>query len=246
MKVLVLFYYLYDHIFSLAKAVAEGVKKENVKVDVKRVEETLSDETLEKLGAKKHQEKMKNIPIATLQDLVEADAIIFGTPTRFGNMCAQMRTFLDSTGSLWIKGSLVIDILPRLKPTGFLGHHFPSFCFSDHYLRSFTLIATHAFSVLHSLHRLNIPSAPRLDLKRWKYINIFKTFKTRKKRRFHPTTKAVGFPASCHKIAGCSPYGASTICGPNGELTPNDVELNEAMFLGSDVAQITKKLNGIK
>ncbi|SCY33220.1 NAD(P)H:quinone oxidoreductase [Alkaliphilus peptidifermentans] len=108
MKLLVLFYSTYGHVYQMAKAIAEGAMEvEGAEVEIKRVEETLPMEVLEKLGAVEAQKAFKDIPIANIDDLEKADAIIFGTPTRFGNMAAQMKQFLDATGSLWSKGSLI-------------------------------------------------------------------------------------------------------------------------------------------
>ena len=107
-KVLVVFYSMYGHVKELAEAVAEGVREvPDCEVTFKRVPETLSEEVLGKMGALEVQKGMAHIPVVQLEDLASADAIIFGTPTRFGNMCGQMRQFLDSTGQLWLKGSLV-------------------------------------------------------------------------------------------------------------------------------------------
>ncbi len=108
MKVLVVYYSLYGHVYKLGQEVAEGAKAvEGVEADLRRVPETLSREVLEKMGAVDAQEKQSHIPTCTTEELAEADAIIFGTPTRFGNMCGQMRQFLDSTGKLWLSGALV-------------------------------------------------------------------------------------------------------------------------------------------
>jgi NAD(P)H dehydrogenase (quinone) len=108
MKVLVVFYSTYGHIFKMAEAIAEGVKNvADAKVEIRRVPETLPQEVLEKMGAVEAQKAFSHVPVCTVDELAEADAIIFGTPTRFGNMCGQMRQFLDSTGSLWAAGSLV-------------------------------------------------------------------------------------------------------------------------------------------
>lgn len=108
MKLLIVYYSMYGHVHTLANAIAEGAKQvSGCEVSLKRVPETLSKEVLEKMGATGAQQKMLDIPICKTEDLAEADAIIFGTPTRFGNMCGQMRQFLDSTGGLWLKGSLV-------------------------------------------------------------------------------------------------------------------------------------------
>ena len=103
-QVLVLYYSMYGHVETLAKAVAEGASAvADAKVSIKRVPELMTEEAARKAGAKLEQEA----PIATVDELSNYDAIIFGTPTRFGNMCAQMRNFLDQTGGLWMKGSLV-------------------------------------------------------------------------------------------------------------------------------------------
>mgnify|MGYP001590634734 CR=1 FL=1 len=103
-KVLVLYYSMYGHIETMAEAVAEGAKGvAGVEVTVKRVPELVPADVLEKSGAKADQKA----PVATVAELAEYDAIIFGTPTRFGNMAAQMRNFLDQTGGLWGKGALI-------------------------------------------------------------------------------------------------------------------------------------------
>jgi NAD(P)H dehydrogenase (quinone) len=108
MKVLVVFYSTYGHIFKMAEAIAEGAKAvAGTAVDIRRVPETLPQEVLEKMGAVEAQKQFSHIPVCTVDELADADAIIFGTPTRFGNMCGQMRQFLDATGQLWAKGALV-------------------------------------------------------------------------------------------------------------------------------------------
>ena len=108
MKVLIVYYSMYGHIYKMAEAIAEGVKQVNgAEVKMYRVPETLPDDILKKMGALDFQKKTAQINVCTPDDLVSADAIIFGTPTRFGNMCGQMRQFLDSTGGIWAKGLLV-------------------------------------------------------------------------------------------------------------------------------------------
>jgi len=103
-KVLVLYYSMYGHIETMANAVAEGARSvAGTEVILKRVPELMSEEAARKAGAKLDQAA----PIATVDELPGYDAIIFGTPTRFGNMCAQMRNFLDQTGGLWQKGTLI-------------------------------------------------------------------------------------------------------------------------------------------
>jgi NAD(P)H:quinone oxidoreductase type IV len=106
-KVLVLFYSTYGHLYQMAKAVAEGAREAGATVDIKRVPETLPQEVLEKMHAAEAQKAFADVPVAEPAELANYDAIIFGSPTRFGNMAAQMQTFLDATGGLWMSGALV-------------------------------------------------------------------------------------------------------------------------------------------
>ena len=107
MKVLIVFYSMYGHIYKMAEAIAEGVRAvPGAEAVLRRVPETLSADVLQKMGAVEAQKTFAHIPVCTLDELAGADAIIFGTPTRFGNMCGQMRQFLDATGQLWVKGAL--------------------------------------------------------------------------------------------------------------------------------------------
>ena len=103
-KVLVLYYSFYGHVEAMAQAVAEGAREvAGAQVDVKRVPELVPDDVFKKAGGKADQPA----PIAQPSELPNYDAILFGTPTRFGNMTAQMRNFLDQTGALWMSGALV-------------------------------------------------------------------------------------------------------------------------------------------
>jgi len=107
-KVLVLFYSTYGHIYKLAQAVAEGAKQiPGAEVTLKRVAETLPKEVLEKMWALDAQKQFADVPIADVAELTQYDAILFGTPTRFGSMAAQMKAFLDATGGHWATGALV-------------------------------------------------------------------------------------------------------------------------------------------
>ena len=107
MKVLVVYYSMYGHVYKLAEAAAEGTRSvANVEAVLRRVPETLPEDVLEKMGAVEAQKQQADVPVCTIDELGEADAIIFGTPTRFGNMCGQMRQFLDATGQLWMTGAL--------------------------------------------------------------------------------------------------------------------------------------------
>jgi NAD(P)H dehydrogenase (quinone) len=108
MKVLVVFYSMYGHVYRLAEAVAEGAGEvPGAVVELRRVPDTLPREVLEKMGATGPQKVFEHIPVCAVDELAAADAILFGTPTRFGNMCGQMRQFLDATGGLWMSGALV-------------------------------------------------------------------------------------------------------------------------------------------
>ena len=99
MRIKIVFYSMYGHIHRMAEAVAEGTcEVEGAEVEILQVHELVPDEVLEKSGAKQARDAFAHIPVAKPADLADADAIIFGTPTRFGNMCAQMRNFLDQTG----------------------------------------------------------------------------------------------------------------------------------------------------
>ncbi|BAN45820.1 NAD(P)H:quinone oxidoreductase [Metapseudomonas resinovorans] len=114
-KVLVLYYSMYGHIERMAEAVAEGARGvPGVEVTIKRVAETMPEDVARKAGAKLDQAA----PVAIPQELADYDAILFGTPTRFGNMTAQMRNFLDQTGGLWVKGALVGKIGSVFTSTG--------------------------------------------------------------------------------------------------------------------------------
>ena len=102
-KVLVLYYSAYGHIEQMAYAVAEGAKSTGAEVDVKRVPELVPADVAKASGFKVDQKA----PVASVDDLPTYDAVIFGSGTRFGNVTAQLRNFMDQTGSLWMKGALV-------------------------------------------------------------------------------------------------------------------------------------------
>ena len=118
-KVQIVFYSMYGHVYRLTEAVAEGAREvADTEVVLYQVPELVPEEALEISGAKAARQKFADIPIAQPGNLAEADAIIFGTPTRFGNMCAQMRNFLDQTGQLWFKGALVGNFSASSKASG--------------------------------------------------------------------------------------------------------------------------------
>ncbi|MDF3831988.1 NAD(P)H:quinone oxidoreductase [Cupriavidus basilensis] len=107
-KIQVVFYSMYGHVYKMAEAVATGAREvAGTEVTLLQVPELVPDAVLEKSGAKAARVAFAHVPVAQPDKLADADAILFGTPTRFGNMCAQMRNFLDQTGGLWMSGGLV-------------------------------------------------------------------------------------------------------------------------------------------
>ena len=114
-KILVLYYSTYGHIETMAGAIAEGARNvAGTDVTVKRVPELMTDDTLKRIGAKTDQAA----PVAAPAELADYDAVIFGTPTRFGNMAAQMRNFLDQTGKMWVSGALIGKVASVFASTG--------------------------------------------------------------------------------------------------------------------------------
>jgi NAD(P)H dehydrogenase (quinone) len=200
-KVLIVQYSMYGHINRMAEAVAEGVREvAGCEVVIKRVPETLPDEVLAKMGALDAQKGMVHLPVATVDDLASADAIIFGTPTRFGNMCGQMRQFLDATGGLWMKGALV----------GKVGSVFTSTA-TQHGGQESTILSFHTTLLHHGMVVVGLPYAFAGQM-------------------------------TISEITGCSPYGASTIAGGQGERMPSENELAGARYQGAHVARIACKL----
>ena len=115
----VVFYSMYGHVYQLAEAVAAGARDvAGANVALYQAAELMTEEALEKSGAKQARAAFAHIPVAKPEQLAEADAILFGTPTRFGNMCAQMRNFLDQTGRLWMEGKLIGKIGSVFTSTG--------------------------------------------------------------------------------------------------------------------------------
>jgi len=152
-KLQVVFYSMYGHVHRLAQAVAEGAGKvQGTEVQLLQVPELIPDEKLEKAGAAQARAAFADVPVAEPAQLAEADAIIFGTPTRFGNMCAQMRNFLDQTTQLWLKGALV----------GKVGSVFVSTA-SQHGGQETTITSFHTTLLHHGMIIVGVPYAePRL------------------------------------------------------------------------------------
>ena len=108
MNIQVVFYSMYGHIYRMAEAVAEGARSvPGAEVSLFQVPELVPPDVLEQSGAAAARKSFAHVPVAKVDKMADADAVIFGTPTRYGNMCAQMRNFMDQTGGLWMKNELV-------------------------------------------------------------------------------------------------------------------------------------------
>lgn len=202
MNILIAYYSLYGHTLQLAKAVQKGASSvAGVEVVLRRIAEFPENEKdIENSQyAKKVREQQKDIPVCTLDDLKKADGLVLGTPTRFGNMTAQMKRFIDSTASLWLEGVM------EGKPVGL-----------------FTSTATTHGGQETTLFSMMPPL-------------------------IHLGMLIVGVPYSTPGMLhtegrGGTPYGASTVAGPKGELTPTAEDLGIAEALGRRVAEIAVKL----
>jgi NAD(P)H dehydrogenase (quinone) len=198
-KVLVLYYSTYGHVEKMAHAVAEGARSvAGAEVTVKRVPELMPPEVAKAAGAKLDQAA----PIAEPAELANYDAIIFGTPTRFGNMAAQMRNFLDQTGPLWAKGALI----------GKIGSVFCSTA-TQHGGQETTLTSFHTTLLHHGMIIVGVPYSEAALM-------------------------------NMGEITGGTPYGASTLAGPDGSRQPSENELKIARFQGAHVAGLAVKLFG--
>ena len=119
MKIQVVFYSMYGHVYQLAEAVAVGARSvEGAEVSLFQAAELVPDAALERVGAKEARMAFAHVPQADPLKLADADAVIFGTPTRFGNMAAQMRNLLDQTGGLWARGALIGKVGSVFTSTG--------------------------------------------------------------------------------------------------------------------------------
>lgn len=143
-KVLVLYYSSYGHIETMAQAVAEGAKSAGAEVDIKRVPELVP----ESVAQASHFKLNQTAPVATVDELPNYDAIILGVPTRFGNMAAQMKNFLDQTGGLWFTGKLI----------GKVGSVFTSTA-TQHGGQESTILSTHTVLLHHGMVIVGLPYA---------------------------------------------------------------------------------------
>jgi len=195
-QVLVLYYSSYGHIETMAGAIADGVRAAGAQAVVKRVPDLVPAEVAQRSGMKTAQAA----PLASVDELASYDAIIFGTPTRFGNMAAQMRNFLDQTGPLWMRGALI----------GKVGSVFASAA-TQHGGHETTITSFHTTLLHHGMVVVGLPySEARL--------------------------------MDNSLVSGGSPYGATTIAGPDGSRQPSDHELAMARSQGAHVAAIAAKL----
>lgn len=201
MKIYVVFYSMYGHIFEMAKAAAEGVfQVPGAKAELFTVPETLPEEVLKKMGAIEPQREWADVPVIEAKKLPEADGLIFCTPTRFGNMCGQMKQFVDSWGNLWMNRSLVG------KPAGVI-----SSSNTQHGGQEATILSFHIVLLHQGMVVCGLPYAFEGQM-------------------------------TGEEITGCSPYGASTIAGPDGSRGPSSNELDGARWQGRYIAEIAAKL----
>ena len=200
-QIQVVFYSMYGHVHQLAEAVAAGAREvTGCEVALLQVAELVPEAVLEKSGAAAARRAFAHLPTARPEGLAEADAILFGTPTRFGNMCAQMRNFLDQTGGLWLQGALV----------GKVGSVFTSTA-TQHGGQETTITSFHTTLLHHGMLIVGVPYAEQRLL-------------------------------AMSEISGGTPYGASTLAGPDGSRRPSENELAIARYQGRHVAQIAQRL----
>lgn len=202
MKILVVYYSLYGHTYRLAQAVEKGVASiKGTEPILRRVQEF--DSVLQATSKSEHanslREQTKAIPVCTLEDLRQAEGVAFGSPTRYGNMTAQMKLLIDSTAELWLKGEM------EGKPAGV-----------------FTSTASTHGGQETTLVTMMVPL-------------------------LHLGMLIVGLPYSLNGMIhtegrGGTPYGASTVAGPRGELSPCQEDLYLAEALGKRVAEVTLKV----
>lgn len=201
-NILVVFYSMTGNVAKLANAVAEGARSvPNTEVRIRQVEELVPKEKWNEV-MKKVKEDLKDIPIAAMDDLEWADGIAFGTPTRYGNMSAQMKEYIDQTGGLWLKGALENKVAGIFTSTS-----------TQHGGQETTIITS------------MVPL-------------------------FHLGMIVVGIPYSEQRlflmdtVGGGSPYGASSISGPNADRMPIENDLEIAKTLGRRIAEISRKIRG--
>ena len=202
MNILVVYYSTFGHVFRLAGAVADGARSvAGTIVKLARVPELIPEEIIRQNdGMLAGRELQREVPIAEIADLDWADGIAFGSPTRYGNMAAQMKNFLDQTGPLWAKGALEGK---------------PATCFTSS-------------NTMHGGQETTIVTM-------WVPL-------------IHLGMVVLGVPYSTQELfateRGGSPYGASTVAGPDGSRQPTETELTIARIQGKRLAEMAAKLRG--
>ncbi|TMW62504.1 hypothetical protein Poli38472_005122 [Pythium oligandrum] len=196
-NIVIVYYSTFGHVVKFAVTIREGINKvEGVTATIYHIPETLSDDILSKM----HAPPKVSYPIATPAVLKDADGIIFGFPTRFGSLPAQIRAFFDSTGGLWAAPGL------ESKPVGL-------FC---------------SIGALGGGQETNAMTAL--------------PFFTNHGMMFVPLGYRSRLLSNLEEIHGGSPWGCSTIAGPDGSRTPSELELEIARVQGESFAEVTKKL----
>ncbi|MDE2182873.1 MAG: NAD(P)H:quinone oxidoreductase [Alphaproteobacteria bacterium] len=195
-KVLVLYYSAWGHMEKMAEAAADGAREAGAQVAVKRVPELVP----EAVAKAAHYKLDQKAPIASVEELADYDAIVFATGTRFGNMTAQMKNFLDQTGPLWATGKLVGKVGSVMSASA-----------TQHGGQESTILSFHNVLLHHGMVIVGLPYAFAGQM-------------------------------GLEEIKGGSPYGASTITGPDGSRQPSKVELDAARFQGGHVTRIAAKL----
>ena len=198
-KVLVLYYSSYGHIEKMAHAEADGALSAGAEVDVKRVPELVPHKV-----ALASRYKLDQIsPVAQIDDLADYDAVIFGTPTRFGNMAAQMKNFVDQAGSLWAQDRLV----------GKVGSVFTASA-SQHGGQETTILSFHIVLLHLGFIIVGLPYSFKGQL-------------------------------AIEEVHGTTPYGATTIVGPDGGRMPSALEIEAAQYQGRHVAVIAESCHRV-
>ncbi len=203
-KIKVIFYSTYGHIYQMAKAAVEGVERvEGAEVELLQVPELMSPEIIEQMGATEAKKAFSHVPVAEPGDLAGVDGLIFGTPTRYGNMAGQMRNFLDQTGALWLEGTL----------TGKVGSVFTS-SGTQHGGQETTITSFHSTLLHHGMVITGLPYS------------------------LGPGQRRID------EITGGSPYGASTIVGPDGARQPSENELELVRVQARYATEIAARIKG--
>ncbi len=200
-QVLILYYSAYGHMHRMCEAAREGVESvEGATAVLRRVPETLPQEIPEATSIARAQEAFAHVPIAQFEDLETADAVLFGIPTRFGNVCAQTRAFPDATGPLWARGST------RWKASGVMVSSA-----TQHGGQEATILSALVTLLHHGMIIVGLPYTFTLQTR-------------------------------LDEVTGRSPYGASTITGPQGERFPSETELAGARYQGKYLATVAKTM----